>query len=133
MGEPSDKPADWQTPKLPPPDRRTDHLETAASTFSTECRVFASVPLAVLILTSAIAGETDSPNEVFKGVDTYITSETAQHCFRGTVLVGKGGKILFVKAYGMADEEWQGKRSGAKSQAVGHWNPCEAFVRLPFL
>jgi D-alanyl-D-alanine carboxypeptidase len=38
--------------------------------------------------------------------DTYIRSEAATHFFRGAVLVGIDGKIVFEKAYGLGDEEW---------------------------
>jgi CubicO group peptidase (beta-lactamase class C family) len=44
--------------------------------------------------------------QVFAREDAYIAQETATHHFRGTVLVGLNGKILFEKAYGPADEEW---------------------------
>jgi CubicO group peptidase (beta-lactamase class C family) len=38
--------------------------------------------------------------------DAYIRSEAATHLFQGAVLVGIDGKIVFEKAYGPADEEW---------------------------
>lgn len=52
----------------------------------------------------AIASQTD--DNVFKPIDTYITAEVVSHSFRGAVLVGVNGKIVFKKAYGMANEEW---------------------------
>jgi hypothetical protein len=88
--------------------------------------------LAVLILTSAIAGQTDSTNEVFKRVDAYIISETAQHSFRGTVLVGKDGKIFLEKAYGMADEEWQGKRQRREKSGCGSLESVQSFWAASF-
>ena len=44
--------------------------------------------------------------KVFVREDAYIAEETVAHDFRGTVLVGIDGKIVFEKAYGLADEEW---------------------------
>jgi len=44
--------------------------------------------------------------QVFEREDAYINEETATRHFRGTVLVGIDGKIVFEKAYGPADEEW---------------------------
>jgi CubicO group peptidase (beta-lactamase class C family) len=44
--------------------------------------------------------------QIFEREDAYINEETATHHFRGTVLVGIDGKIVFEKAYGPADEEW---------------------------
>jgi CubicO group peptidase (beta-lactamase class C family) len=38
--------------------------------------------------------------------DSYIRSEAATHFFRGAVLVGIDGRIVFEKAYGLGDEEW---------------------------
>jgi CubicO group peptidase (beta-lactamase class C family) len=60
----------------------------------------------ILLLSAVAAGQTDATNDVLKRLDTYLISETDQHSFRGTVLVGKDGKIVFEKAYGIADEEW---------------------------
>lgn len=67
----------------------------------------ASFLLVVLILSPAIGlCQADENQRVFKSVDAYITAETTQHLFRGAVLVGIHGKIVFDKAYGLADEEW---------------------------
>lgn len=44
--------------------------------------------------------------QVFAREDAYINEETATHHFRGTILVGIDGQIVFEKAYGPADEEW---------------------------
>lgn len=66
-----------------------------------------SVLYAVLILSPAIGlCQADENQRVFKSVDAYITAETTQHLFRGAVLVGIKGKIVFDKAYGLANEEW---------------------------
>lgn len=63
--------------------------------------------LAALILSPAIGlCQADETQPVFKSVDAYITAETTQHLFRGAVLVGINGKIVFDKAYGLANEEW---------------------------
>jgi CubicO group peptidase (beta-lactamase class C family) len=44
--------------------------------------------------------------QVFEREDAYITSETLSHHFRGAVLVGMDGKVVFERGYGLADEEW---------------------------
>lgn len=62
-----------------------------------------------LILTSVFAatafGQTDR-TKVFQKEDAYISAEAASHFFRGVVLVGIDGKVVFEKAYGFGDEEW---------------------------
>ncbi|MBV8052572.1 MAG: beta-lactamase family protein [Acidobacteriaceae bacterium] len=50
-------------------------------------------------------GQTDRTKSL-EGEDAYIRSEAATHFFRGAVLVGIDGKIVFEKAYGLGDEEW---------------------------
>ncbi len=44
--------------------------------------------------------------KLFEREDVYIRSETATRFFRGAVLVGIDGKIVFENAYGLGDEEW---------------------------
>ncbi|MFZ0294249.1 MAG: serine hydrolase domain-containing protein, partial [Candidatus Sulfotelmatobacter sp.] len=58
-------------------------------------------------LTSASTtfGQTDR-TKLLDSEDAYIRSEAAAHFFRGAVLVGISGKIVFEKAYGLGDEEW---------------------------
>jgi CubicO group peptidase (beta-lactamase class C family) len=68
------------------------------------------IALRALILCGVISaacafGQTDSAR-LFEQEDAYIRSEVASHFFRGTVLVGIDGKIVFEKAYGIGDEEW---------------------------
>jgi D-alanyl-D-alanine carboxypeptidase len=46
-----------------------------------------------------------------KQADTYISSQTEQGLFRGSVLVGIEGKIVFEKGYGFADEEWNARNT----------------------
>jgi CubicO group peptidase (beta-lactamase class C family) len=58
------------------------------------------------VASAAIAfGQTDRPKSL-DGEDAYIRAEAATHFFRGTVLVGVNGKIVFEEAYGLGDEEW---------------------------
>lgn len=72
------------------------------------CFLFhASVLYIVLLLSPAIGlCQADESQRVLKSVDAYITAEATQHLFRGAVLVGINGKIVFDKAYGLANEEW---------------------------
>jgi CubicO group peptidase (beta-lactamase class C family) len=69
----------------------------------------ASVICGILILGSAsVSGQdqADRTKHVFDRENTYVTAEVATRTFRGAVLVGMDGKIVFEKAYGLADEEW---------------------------
>jgi CubicO group peptidase (beta-lactamase class C family) len=68
------------------------------------------IALRALILCGVISaasafGQADRA-KLFEREDAYIRSEVASHFFRGSVLVGIGGKIVFEKAYGIGDEEW---------------------------
>jgi D-alanyl-D-alanine carboxypeptidase len=61
--------------------------------------------LCVVNCAACAFGQTDR-EKVFEREDAYIASEVASHFFRGSVLVGIDGKIVFEKAYGIGDEEW---------------------------
>jgi CubicO group peptidase (beta-lactamase class C family) len=56
-------------------------------------------------ITASIFGQTDRA-KLFEKEDAYIRSEAATHFFRGAILVGIDGRIVFEKAYGLGDEEW---------------------------
>jgi D-alanyl-D-alanine carboxypeptidase len=58
------------------------------------------------VLSAASALSQTDRSKLFESEDAYIRSEVATHFFRGDVLVGIDGKIVFEKAYGMGDEEW---------------------------
>jgi CubicO group peptidase (beta-lactamase class C family) len=62
--------------------------------------------LVLISLPVAIAGQADDNKLVFERLDAYVTTEAQGHSFRGAVLVGRNGKVVFEKAYGLADEEW---------------------------
>jgi CubicO group peptidase (beta-lactamase class C family) len=69
-----------------------------------------AIALQALILCGVISaastfGQADK-TKLFEREDTYIRSEVANHFFRGAVLVGIDGRIVFEKAYGLGDEEW---------------------------
>jgi CubicO group peptidase (beta-lactamase class C family) len=61
--------------------------------------------LFAVISVACAFGQADSV-KLFEREDAYIRSEAASHFFRGSVLVGIDGKIVFQKAYGIGDEEW---------------------------
>lgn len=71
---------------------------------------FALSVVAIMGLTGVFAYpqsiDTIDEKQVFAREDAYIIGETATHHFRGTVLVGIDGQIVFEKAYGPGDEEW---------------------------
>ena len=63
--------------------------------------------LALSFFKSAAADDTAANTKDFvREVDAYASTEAQQHLFRGTVLVARNGKVVFEKAYGIADEEW---------------------------
>jgi len=64
------------------------------------------VLLGSLTLGFSPASAQDQRKQVFSREDAFLVSETKAHSFRGVVLVGVDGKIVFEKAYGPADEEW---------------------------
>jgi CubicO group peptidase (beta-lactamase class C family) len=69
------------------------------------CAALRALILCGVISAASAFGQTDRVR-LFEGEDAYIRSEAATHFFRGTVLVGIDGKIVFEKAYGYGDEEW---------------------------
>jgi len=71
---------------------------------------------------NAAAPNTFSQNvrtKLFQEEDAYIRSETANHSFRGAVLVGIDGKIAFEKAYGIGDEEWGASNTARTKFRIG--------------
>jgi CubicO group peptidase (beta-lactamase class C family) len=60
---------------------------------------------ALAIASTSTFGQTDG-TKLVEQEDVYISAEAAHHFFRGAVLVGINGRIVFEKAYGMGDEEW---------------------------
>lgn len=68
------------------------------------------IAIRVLIWCTIVAAPNTSGQtaraELFEKEDAYLRSEAATHFFRGAVLVGIDGKIVFEKAYGFGDEEW---------------------------
>jgi len=67
---------------------------------------FSILCLVVILIPAVVSAQTDDSRHVFELVDAYVTAEAAEHSFRGAVLVGMNGKVVFEKAYGVADEEW---------------------------
>lgn len=53
------------------------------------------------------------PDQALVKADAYVSTLTAQGAFRGSVLVGIGGKIAFEKGYGFADQEWNARNTPA--------------------
>ena len=60
----------------------------------------------LISISVATADQVDDSKPLLEGLDKYITAEVLGHSFRGTVLVGVNGQIVFKKAYGLADEQW---------------------------
>jgi CubicO group peptidase (beta-lactamase class C family) len=66
---------------------------------------FYAALLCAITCTTSTFGQTDRA-KLFEKEDEYIRSEAATHFFRGAVLVGIDGSVIFEKAYGLGDEEW---------------------------
>jgi CubicO group peptidase (beta-lactamase class C family) len=81
-----------------------DNLQMAVQLRSSGIALRASILCGVISAASAF-GQTDRA-KLFEREDAYIRSEVTSHFFRGSVLVGIDGKIVFEKAYGIGDEEW---------------------------
>src|SRR5664279_3715630 len=64
----------------------------------------------VLSHSSAFCQDPEIQSALHKA-DVYIHSQVDQGGFRGSVLVGINGRIVFEKGYGYADEEWQAKNT----------------------
>ena len=58
----------------------------------------------------ALCQNTDTHSALQKA-DAYIRAQEEQGTFRGSVLVGIDGRIVFEKGYGYADEEWGAKNT----------------------
>jgi CubicO group peptidase (beta-lactamase class C family) len=61
--------------------------------------------VALALASTSTFGQTNG-TKLFEQEDVYISAEAAHHFFRGAVLIGISGRIVFEKAYGMGDEEW---------------------------
>ena len=86
-----------------------DNLHMEFQLRSTRIVLRALILCTVISAASALA-QTDSA-KLFEREDRYILSEVASHFFRGSVLVGIDGKIVFEKAYGIGEEEWGANNS----------------------
>lgn len=91
------------------------HLKSGpASHNCTMLRTFRSASLVlclylistVLSFTAYGRGQSVDAKRVLEQEDAYIAAQTVSQHFRGAVLVGMDGKIVFEKAYGPANEEW---------------------------
>jgi CubicO group peptidase (beta-lactamase class C family) len=66
-----------------------------------------SILLGILVISNAgVHGQSDNTQQVFQREDEYFASQVETNSFRGGVLVGIDGKIVFEKTYGFAVEEW---------------------------
>jgi D-alanyl-D-alanine carboxypeptidase len=68
-------------------------------------RICISVTFVALCGLSGIAQDVKT-KAALKSADNYIASQVLKGSFRGAVLVGMNGKIVFEKGYGLANEEW---------------------------
>ncbi len=66
---------------------------------------FRALTVLGVISVAATFGQNDK-SKLFEKEDAYIRSEATTQFFRGAVLIGIDGKIVFEKAYGLGDEEW---------------------------
>ena len=70
--------------------------------------VFRILPSAIIVTLTSVycCPLLIDAGQVFSHEDAYITEQAVTHHFRGAVLVGIDGRVVFEKAYGLADEEW---------------------------
>jgi CubicO group peptidase (beta-lactamase class C family) len=66
--------------------------------------------LATLSPVFASAQDTTTQPDL-RRADEYLASRAVQGAFRGSVLVGMDGKVVFEKGYGFADQEWNARNS----------------------
>ena len=63
--------------------------------------------IAFLVISSQRAhSQVDASPATLHRIDSYLSLQTAQGAFRGSVLIGVNGHIAFEKGYGLANEEW---------------------------
>lgn len=63
--------------------------------------------VAVLLVLASVAGAAAQPARGAPAqLDRLFSEEAAANRFSGAVLVGRGGKVVFAKGYGLADREW---------------------------
>lgn len=62
--------------------------------------------LSLALTTSNLNTQTANLPKALLTIDSFLNQETASGNFRGSVLIGKGGSIVFEKGYGFANEEW---------------------------
>src|SRR5580704_6936957 len=74
--------------------------------FQRSSRIALRVLILCGVLSAASAFGQSDRTKSFERENTYIRSEAVAHFFRGAVLVGIDGKIVFENAYGLGDEEW---------------------------
>src|SRR6266576_1668923 len=67
---------------------------------------FCLLPVVAIVSFTSVYSYPQQIDTNFVREDAYIAQETVTHHFRGTVLVETDGKVVFEKAYGPADEEW---------------------------
>ena len=68
--------------------------------------VIATFLTALTLCTESSHGQADKTKRAIKEIDLYLASQAGGGQFRGSVLVGINGRIVFEKGYGFADEEW---------------------------
>jgi len=83
----------------------SDDNPQMAFQFGCSGSAFRALILCALISVASSFGQMDRVR-LFEKEDGYIRSEVTTHFFRGAVLVGIDGQIVFEKAYGLGDEEW---------------------------
>ncbi len=74
--------------------------------FQRSSRIALRVLIFCGVLSAASAFGQSDRTKLFERENAYIRSEAVAHFFRGAVLVGIDGKIVFENAYGLGDEEW---------------------------
>jgi D-alanyl-D-alanine carboxypeptidase len=91
---------------LPSASQRNHNFEMSFRPCLLHIAFRASILCFVLAITATSTFSKTDRTRLSEQEDAYISAEAAHHFFRGDVLVGINGRIVFEKSYGMGDEEW---------------------------
>jgi len=69
-------------------------------------RIPGSVFLGAVVLGSAAWLAHYATGEIAREADKVMQDEVERGFFSGLALIGRGGRVVFEKAYGLADAEW---------------------------
>jgi CubicO group peptidase (beta-lactamase class C family) len=63
------------------------------------------------LMPASVSAQDATAHEALRKADGYLASLALEGSFRGSVLVGINGKVVFEKGYGFADQEWNARNT----------------------